>query len=119
MLMKYEDLVSQPKEMAVKLYHFINASEDIDYALQYLESHYKNDQPTSKYVSGTLIFLRFELFVSETFFSMYVFPTKAIETGIILEGISYVLKNDLDYQQTPLSTHLSTLQSFIPILTLP
>ena len=70
--MKYEDLVSQPKEMAVKLYHFINASEDIDYALQYLESHYKNDQPTSKYVSGTLIFLRFELFVSETFFSMYV-----------------------------------------------
>ena len=51
--MKYEDLVSQPKEMAVKLYHFINASEDIDYALQYLESHYKNDQPTSKYVSET------------------------------------------------------------------
>ena len=71
--MKYEDLVSQPKEMAVKLYRFINASEDIDYALQYLESHYKNDQPTSKYVSGTLTFLRFELFVSETFFSGYFF----------------------------------------------
>ena len=71
--MKYEDLVSQPKEMAVKLYRFINASEDIDYALQYLESHYKKDQPTSKYVSGTLTFLRFELFVSETFFSGYFF----------------------------------------------
>ena len=75
--MKYEDLVSQPKEMAVKLYHFINASEDIDYALQYLESHYKNDQPTSKYVSGTfkvtLTFLRFRLFVSKTFFSEYFF----------------------------------------------
>ena len=91
MLMKYEDLVSQPKEMAVKLYHFINASEDIDYALQYLESHYKNDQPTSKYVSGTLIFLRFELFVSETFFSMYV-------CILNLKGMSYVLKNDHDYQ---------------------
>ena len=78
--MKYEDLVSQPKEMAVKLYHFINASEDIDYALQYLESHYKNDQPTSKYVSGTLTFLRFELFVSDT--SLNVFSTKAIETVI-------------------------------------
>jgi len=54
MLMKYEDLVSQPKEMAVKLYRFINASEDIDYALQYLESHYKNDQPTSNVVAHTL-----------------------------------------------------------------
>ena len=50
MLMKYEDLVSYPREMAVKLYRFINASEDIDYAFQYLESHHKNNQHNSKYV---------------------------------------------------------------------
>ena len=95
MLMKYEDLVSQPKEMAVKLYHFINASEDIDYALQYLESHYKIDQPTSKYVLGTLTFLGLN----------YLYTLQAIETGIILKGILRVLKNSLDYQQIPLSTH--------------
>ena len=41
--------------MAVKLYGFINASEDIDYAFQYLESHHKNDQP--KYVSDIYEFI--------------------------------------------------------------
>lgn len=39
-MIKYEDLMANPKEMAFKLYNFINASNQIDYAYNYLESHY-------------------------------------------------------------------------------
>lgn len=39
-MVKYEDLMLNPQETAFKLYHFINASDHIEYAYNYLKSHY-------------------------------------------------------------------------------
>ena len=39
MVVKYENLISNPKETAKNLYEFINASEYLDYAYDYLKSH--------------------------------------------------------------------------------
>ena len=39
MMVKYEDIVQNPKAMAVKLYDFLNATQSLQHAFNYLESH--------------------------------------------------------------------------------
>ncbi len=37
---KYEDVVENPQEMAVKLYQFINATSSLDHAFNFLKEHF-------------------------------------------------------------------------------
>ena len=52
MVVKYEDLISNPKRTAKNLYEFINASEYVDYAYDYLKSH--QGPETEKVVAQSL-----------------------------------------------------------------